>query len=277
MMKEPSRTALATAYARAYHQVADSPRILDDPFAVRLIGSSGEALSRAAEDGRLPVAATDRRRRLFFAARARFAEDRVAAAAARGVGQVVVLGAGLDTFGYRSTDPGLRVFEVDHPATQEWKRERLAEAAIDVPATTTLVPVDFETDDLAESLASAGFRRDAAAVFVWLGVVYYLTPEAARSTLEYVAGQTSSAEVILDYLEPATDDAQRARMQARAERVAAVGEPWFNFYDRDDLGALLRDLRFHDVEDLSAAELIGTYTGRTTEATSPSRILWARG
>lgn len=281
-MKGPSKTALATAYARAYHQVVDDPLILTDPIVGAMIGISDASLVRAAEEDRLPTTATDERRRLFFAARARFAEDRIAVAAAAGTRQVVILGAGLDTFAFRNPSADLRVFEVDHPETQEWKSSRLAAAGIAVPENAAPVPVDFEIDSLAESLAAAGFRREDPALFVWLGVIYYLTPEAAHSTLEFIAGQGSSTEVVFDYLQPATTEDQQARMSERAKRVAAVGEPWFNYYAPAALETELHSLGFHTVEDVSATALIDGYlTGSavvahagTTSLTS-SRIVRA--
>ncbi|WP_330181920.1 class I SAM-dependent methyltransferase [Nocardia sp. NBC_01503] len=287
----PSRTALVTAYARAYHQIADRPRILTDPLAARLLGVTVDELAefgRPAADlpdsdvdsGILRLGVSDRPRRLFFAARARFAEDRVAEAVAAGVRQVVILGAGLDTFAYRNPHPGLRVFEVDHPATQEWKHQRLAASGIDLPERLTFVPVDFETDTLATRLESAGFNRTDPAVFVWLGVVFYLTPDAARATLEYIAGQSESAEVIFDYLADADED--RAQLQARAQHAAAVGEPWFSYFAPDDLAAQLRELGFTDIDDRPATDLITGYLdgsadfeGEPPQALRPVRILRA--
>lgn len=282
----PSRTALVTAYARAYHQIADQPRILADPLAARLLDVTVDELNELGRPGEggheeiLRLGVGDRPRRLFFAARSRFAEDRVAAAVAAGVRQVVILGAGLDTFAYRHSHSGLRVFEVDHPATQAWKSERLAASGIDLPEGLSFVPVDFETDTLATRLADAGFSRSDSAVFVWLGVVYYLTPDAADGTLEYIARQSGSVEVIFDYL--ADTDEDRAQLRARAERAAAVGEPWFSYFAPDDIAARLRALGFTDVEDHAATDLIAGYLGDSAEfegeppqALRPVRILRA--
>lgn len=198
-------------------------------------------------------------RRLFFAARARFAEDAVAAAVTAGVRQVVILGADLDTFAYRNTCPDLRVFEVDHPATRAWKRERLASAGIDRPETLTFVPVDFETQTLAAGLESAGFTRTDPAVFVWLGVVFYLTSNAAHATLEYIAAQAQPVEVVFDYLQPANTEEDRAHHRARADRLAGVGEPLYSYFTPDDIAAQLRALGFTAIEDHSAADLISGY------------------
>jgi methyltransferase (TIGR00027 family) len=259
----PSRTALVTAYARAYHQIVDQPQIFTDPLAARLLGHAAEELPAATD--RLGSVVTERPRRLFFATRARFAEDAVAAAVTAGVRQVVILGAGLDTFAYRNPHRDLRVFEVDHPATQAWKRERLATTGIECPETVTYVPVDFETQTRAAELESAGFSRTAPAVFVWLGVVYYLTPDAANATLAYIAGQAQPVEVVFDYLRSATTDAERAYQRARAERLAAVGEPVFSYFTPDGIADQLRALGFTGVEDRSAADLISGYLGGSAE------------
>ncbi len=257
----PSRTALVTAYARAYHQIADRPQIFTDPLAARLLGVTAEELTELGTPttDHPGAGASDRPRRLFFAARARFAEDTVAAAIAVGVRQVVILGAGLDTFAYRNPRPDLRVFEVDHPATQAWKRERLATTGIDRPETLTFVPVDFETQTLAAGLESAGFTRTDPAVFVWLGVIFYLTPDAAHATLEYIAGQAQPVEVVFDYLQPAATDEDRAHQRARADRLAGIGEPLFSYFAPDDIAAQLHALGFTGIEDHSAPDLIAGY------------------
>lgn len=274
---EPSRTAQATAYARAYHQVADEPRIFTDPLAARLLGVTDAELvelDTATMDHPGHAGASNQPRRMFLAARARFAEDAVAAAAGAGVRQVVILGAGLDTFAYRNPYPDLHVFEVDHPATQTWKRERLAAAGIDLPETLTFVPVDFETQTLGKELESAGLDRSAPAVFVWLGVIFYLTADAIGSTLEYVAGQGGSSELIFDYLQPAESDEDRAAMRARAERLAVFGEPWFSFFAPDEIAGRLRSLGFTRIEDHWAPDLVAAYLdGFDPTAESPAQVL----
>src|ERR1700686_1320542 len=175
-----SKTAHRVAIRRAAHQLLDQPRVLDDPLALRIIGSEAEEALRSdpKEDH-----AFSRGFRAFMAARSRYAEDELAHAVAHGVRQYVVLGAGLDTFAYRNPHPGLRVFEVDHPDTQEWKREQLLAAGIAVPSALSFVPIDFERQTLADGLARAGFGAGDAAFFSWLGVTPYLTREACRTTL----------------------------------------------------------------------------------------------
>ncbi|MEV6068973.1 SAM-dependent methyltransferase [Nocardia sp. NPDC052001] len=262
---QPSRTALATAYARAYHQFADEPRIFTDPLAVRILGVDATVVAqrhatpstRPGEDPEL-----NRRRRLFLAARARFAEDTVAAAVATGTRQVVIVGAGLDTFAYRNPYPELRVFEVDHPDTQSWKRRQLAHSDIPVPDSVTYVPVDFETSTLAAGLAAAGFDRTRPAVFVWLGVIMYLTREAILGTLDYIAGQADTAQVIFDYLCPGETAEERAALQARAARVGAVGEPFLSYFTPAEMAELLHGLGYTDIEDHTAPDIIADLFGK---------------
>jgi methyltransferase (TIGR00027 family) len=278
MDNRSSRTALATAYARAYHQVADQPTIFKDDLAAPLLGVTADGLTKLSTRADDPVGAviSDRGRRLFFATRARVAEDAVAAAVAAGTRQVVILGAGLDTFAYRNQNPDLRVFEIDHPATQAWKRDRLAMAGIEIPATLTLVPVDFETHDLATELESAAFVRTEPAIFVWLGVIFYLTPSAARATLECIAGQAQPVEVIFDYLQSASSDEDRAHLQARAERLAVAGEPFFTYFTPEEIARLLRTLGFAVIDDRAAHDVISTYLGESVDCSEePARALRA--
>ncbi|MEU1207563.1 class I SAM-dependent methyltransferase [Nocardia sp. NPDC005825] len=259
-----SRTALATAYARAYHQLSGEPRVFTDPLAAKIVGVTAERiadLDTATLDRPGGADTRQRIRRYFLAARARFAEDVVATAVAAGTGQVVILGAGLDTFGYRNPYEGLRVFEVDHPDTQNWKRDMLARAGIDIPESLTFVPVDFETDTLAAGLAAAGFDRERSAVFVWLGVVMYLTRPAIEDTLRFIAGQGRPVHLVLDYLSSGTTDAERASVRERAARIAAINEPWLSYFEHEDIEALLRSCGFDTVEARPLAELFTDYLG----------------
>src|ERR1039458_4393784 len=190
---QPSRTARAAAVHRAAHQVLEKGRIFADPLALCILGEDAEALARDA--GHNPHR---RAMRLFIAVRTRFAEDALAAAVTHGVGQLVVLGAGLDTYAYRGAmRDRLRIFEVDHPATQAWKRQRLADADIPMPRTLTFAPVDFERETLRDGLAAAGFDPAQRSFFTWLGVVPYLTEEAAFATLSFI-GSLPGGEIAED-------------------------------------------------------------------------------
>ena len=259
---QPSRTALSAASHRAAHQVLEGGRIFTDPLAARILDRDPAEIAGEAK------ARPDRRAmRLFIAARTRFAEDALAAAVGRGVRQLVVLGAGLDTFAYRNpfVGDGLKVFEVDHPDTQAWKRERLAQAGITAPDRLTFAPVDFERTDLADGLAAAGFDAAQAAFFTWAGVVPYLTRDAVLATLRFIAGLPTGTEVTFDYGNPPTSLPlpQRLAQSRRAARVAAVGEPWLTYFESDDLAAELRGLGFTEIEDLGPAEIGLRYFGAT--------------
>jgi methyltransferase (TIGR00027 family) len=255
---QPSRTALGAAGHRAAHQVLEQGRIFCDPLALRILGANAEAAVSEAdhEPRRLGL-------RLFIAARTRFAEDALAAAVARGVTQLVVLGAGLDTYAYRTNLlDRLRVFEVDHPATQAWKRQRLASASIPVPSALTFAPIDFERDTLAEGLAAAGFDPAGQSFFTWLGVVPYLTEQAVFATLGFIASLPGGAHVVFDYANPPDEIAEperRAAHEALAARVAAAGEVFRSYFDTDALGARLRALGFREIEDLGPADIAARY------------------
>lgn len=156
---QPSATALGAAMHRAAHQLLDIPKILDDPLALRIIGTPAAAALRE----KLGWYEMNGSLRAFIVLRSRYAEDELSRAMDRGNRQYVILGAGLDTFAYRNPHPAsrLRVFEVDHPATQSWKRARLREEGIAVPASMAFAPVDFERQTRADGLARAGFRPEA--------------------------------------------------------------------------------------------------------------------
>jgi methyltransferase (TIGR00027 family) len=250
-----SKTALGVAIRRAAHQLVDVPPVLDDPIAVRLIGSSYRGkIGRASH----PVG---RDFRAFMAARSRYVEDQLAAFVERGGAQYVVLGAGLDTFAYRNPHGGLRVFEVDFPATQKWKREMLGEAAIALPEGLTFVPLDFEHQTLGEGLAEAGFDSGSAAFFGWLGVVPYLTLEAFQATLGVIAQLPAGSGVSFDYaVAPERLSAVgRKAFDGLAERVAAAGEPFQLFFTPEEMAEELRRAGFNRFEQLDSDHLNELY------------------
>jgi methyltransferase (TIGR00027 family) len=250
-----SRTALRVAIRRAAHQLIDRPLVLDDPIAVRLLGPG---FDRDMERAMHTVA---RDFRLFMASRSRYSEDKLAGAVAQGVTQYVILGAGLDTFAYRNLFPSLRVFEVDFPATQQWKREMLAQAAIAIPANLTFVPLDFEHKTLAECLAEAGFDSSAPAFFGWLGVVPYLTLDAFRSTLAAIGRLPAGTGVSFDYVfSPDTLSPKRRQVfDTLAKRVEAAGEPFRLFFAPDELERELRTAGFSRIEQTDTDRLNELY------------------
>ena len=250
-----SKTALRVAIRRAAHVLADPPPVLNDPIAVRLIGPGfARDLDRAMEN-------VARDFRAFMAARSRFVEDRLADAVRQGVTQYVVLGAGLDTFAYRNPFRSLRVFEVDFPATQEWKRELLAQAGVDVPGSVTFVALDFEHKALAVGLDEAGFDASRPAYFGWLGVVPYLTTEAFLATLGDIVRLPEGTAISFDYAFPpdTLTPKRRAIFDRLAERVSAAGEPFRLFFLPDQLERELRTLGFNRVEHTSIDKLNELY------------------
>lgn len=250
---QPSRTALAAAAHRAAHQVLEQGHIFRDPLALAILGETAESIAREAE------AHPERRpMRMFITARTRFAEDALASAVAKGNSQLVVLGAGLDTFAYRNPFPDrLRVFEVDHPATQAWKRERLAAANIPIPDSLTFAPIDFEGQILGEGLSAAGFDLTQPTFFTWLGVVPYLREEAVWSTLRFIVGLASRAHVVFDYSDPPETLAPdvRAYHDQRAASVLALGESWVSYFEAARLRPKLLATGFSRVEDLNPQQI----------------------
>jgi methyltransferase (TIGR00027 family) len=250
-----SKTALGVAIRRAAHQLMDRPPVLDDPIALRLVGSGyprhmERAMHRVARDFRA-----------FMAVRSRYVEDKLAEAVTQGVRQYVILGAGLDTFAYRNPFPSLCVFEVDFPATQEWKKAMLAQASIDVPAGLTFVPLDFEHQTLGEGLAASGFDAGMPAFCGWLGVIPYLTRDAFRATLGTIAQLPTGSGVGFDYaLAPETlSVVGRIAFTALAARVAAAGEPFQLFFTPASMEEELRRAGFHRVEQRNSEQLNELY------------------
>lgn len=250
-----SKTALRVAIRRAAHQLIDQPPVLNDPIAVRLVGTG---IARDMERAQHKVA---RDFRAYMAARSRFVEDQLAMAVAQGVNQYVILGAGLDTFAWRSPFPGLRVFEVDFPATQEWKRGMLKEAGLDHPSGLTFVPLDFEHKALATGLAEAGFDAGRAAFFGWLGVVPYLTREAFRATVGDLARMAAGSGVSFDYglSAEALGPLRRLALTALSERVASAGEPFKLLFTPEELEQEMRQAGFARLEQWDSGRLNSLY------------------
>jgi methyltransferase (TIGR00027 family) len=270
MEGRPSRTAQRVAMRRAAHQLCDVPLVFSDPLALSILGeeAAGKVRSETEEERLAPVART---MRAFMAVRSRFAEDELAAAVERGVRQYVVLGAGLDTFAYRNPHAELMVYEVDHPATQEWKRYRVERAGFAghaMPPSLRFAPVDFERETLADGLAAAAFRSGEPAFFSWLGVVPYLTLAAARATLAWIGGLPPGSAVAFDYAIPphTLNRMERMAFDALAERVARAGEPFQLFFTPEELERELRSAGFRELDDLDSDAINTRYfAGRADE------------
>jgi methyltransferase (TIGR00027 family) len=245
---------------RAAHQLVDNPLVFDDPLAVRIVGEpTGEqrATMKERESGRAARAL-----RAFMAARSRYAEDSLRRAVEHGVAQYVLLGAGLDTFAYRNPyGDAVRVFEVDHPATQAWKQGRLVDAGIIVPSSLTFTPVNFEREAVMDRLIANGFRVDRPAFFAWLGVTMYLGRETVIEMFHTLASLPPASGVVFDY---GVDRSllsfmERMVLDEFSRRVAAAGEPWTTFFKPAELAAALRDSGFTDVEDLGPDDINARY------------------
>jgi methyltransferase (TIGR00027 family) len=256
------------ARQRAAHQVLDHGSILYDPFAMKILREDEKDVLQFANAH--PLASVGR---LFTAARSRLAEDALAEAVERGIRQIVILGAGLDTFALRSpyADRQIRIFEVDHPATQAWKRQRLADAQLALPPWLTFVPVDFERDDLGETLAGSRFQQNSPAFFTWLGVVPYLTQDAISSTLNYMASIRDS-EVVFDYMEPPQgfSDEMRESVTQRIEQLEKINESWASRFEPAGIAAILRSRGFCQIEDISFEEISSRF-GHAVQGLAPGQ------
>jgi methyltransferase (TIGR00027 family) len=265
---QASVTALGAAGHRAAHQVLERGFVFADPLALRILGSEA--------DGAIALAKERPERRglrLFIAMRSRFAEDSARRAIDKGVRQILVLGAGLDTFAYRlEPTHELRIFELDHPATQAEKRRRLSEAQIAEPTHVSYVAHDFESGSMTVALKAAGLDPDRGAFVLWLGVTPYLTEEAVFATLGELASWPGGAEVVFDYTNPpeAVDEPNARNFHREmAERVAASGEPFRCYFDSPNLQARARELGFSDIEDLDRAALVARYLPHLPVAPRP--------
>jgi methyltransferase (TIGR00027 family) len=265
---EPSRTALMIAGQRAAHQMLDHGAIFSDPFATQMLREDERNMLQFANEH--PLASIGR---LFTAARSRIAEDALSEAVQRGIRQIVILGAGLDTFALRNPygARGIRVFEVDHPATQAWKRQRLVEAQLAVPPGLVFVPVDFESDDLGDVLAGVDFQQNSPAFFTWLGVVPYLTQDAVGRALDFMASIQDS-EVVFDYMEhPQTFSEEiRQLVTKRNEQLEKMGELSAGHFEPARIAALLRSHGFSDIEDIDFQEIKSRF-GAAVQGLAPAQ------
>jgi methyltransferase (TIGR00027 family) len=258
---QPSRTALRVALRRAAHQLHDeAPLVFEDPLAVSILGPEfREELRRTPDKTARPFSAA---LRAFMVTRARLAEDTLIEGIAQaGAKQYLVLGAGLDTFAYRNPHAGVRVFEVDHPATQAWKLELLTKAKIAVPAGVRHVPVDFESQSLAAELQAAGFDSSVPTVTAWLGVVPYLTLQAFRDTTELLGSFAAGSAVVFDYSQPAEVLSAREQLmlQSLSARVAQAGEPFRLFFTPEALAGELKMAGMEGLHDYGGPELTARY------------------
>jgi methyltransferase (TIGR00027 family) len=262
-----SKTAEMVAARRAAHRLIDSPLVFDDPLGMTIVAPSLSAVLRG-NPRHFDNGPWARRLRAALVARSRFSEDSLASAFAGGVRQYVILGAGLDTFAYRNPFPELRVFEIDHPATQASKRKRLAAASVTIPPTTTFISVDLSREPLGAALAASSFQRDAPSFWAWLGVVMYLDRSAIRETLAFIGSLPKGTALVFDYgTPPAWYNLRHQFAVARLQkRLTAIGEPWKTLLKPAEARALLTGAGFSSIEDLNARAIDARYfAGRTDD------------
>jgi len=279
---KPSQTAFMTAVQRGHHDaVAPEPKILRDNLALALAGVNSSEAAQAYIDTMIETFSklSDLETAKIFMGRidgavcmrSRVVEEELALARGRGVKQLVILGAGLDTTAYRRTDltDGLQVFEVDHPSTQIWKRERLEATNIDIPDNVKFVAFDFENQTLAEALKLGGVQPDKMTFFTWLGVHMYLTDEAVRSTLGVMGAYPKGSEMVMDFISPSyvlEGGVAENSVEQLQKVVTEMGEPIKSRYYENELEEILKGSGFSQVNYLTAKWLVDNYLGGEKKA-----------
>ncbi len=236
----------------------DNPKIFEDPIALSIIGSQG--ISDIRKKKRKFESRIQKYLRAIVIARSRFVEDELSAAINRNIRQYVILGAGLDTFAYRNphSSIGLKIFEVDYPSTQEWKRRQLEAAKITVPDLLTFIPINFEHQPLEDRLREAGLRTDEPSFFSWLGVTMYLSREAMMKTMKSILSVSSPGTgIVFDYVVPPSSQTFLRRLVFRllSNKVRSFGEPWQTFYDPNSLIKDLGTIGFKQAEDIGPEDV----------------------
>jgi methyltransferase (TIGR00027 family) len=249
---QPSRTMLRSAIRRAAHQLLDAPLIFNDPIVVRLVPEATDPTIRDTLDE--PGAPDAKLFRCMFAMRSRFAEDRLAQAAPRGVRQYVMVGAGLDTFPWRQPDfaKTMQIFSVDHPASQAWTRERFHVNGLFSPSNLTYVPADLEERRLGEQLTACGFKCNTASFWSALGVMQYLERGTIDALFGFISTLAKGSEFVFSFAPPDQLDVKNpGAFVAVDQRQAALGEPWKSRLRSSDLITELTAFGFNDIFHLT--------------------------
>jgi len=257
-LRNPSFTANRVAMMRAAHQVLDNPIVFKDPIALSIIDA--QSASSIYSKKRTFKTKLHSYLRAIVVARSCFAEAQLSEAIRNSVSQYVILGAGLDTFAYRNPNnhDNLHIFEVDYPATQDWKRRQLNAADIRIPETLTFVPIDFETQSLADQLEKAGFRTDELTFFSCLGVTMYLTHDTMMETMKFITSSTpSGSKIVFDYVIPPSSQnfLRRLVFYLLSKKAGRAGEPWKRFYDPNSLVKALNAIGFSKTEDIGPEKI----------------------
>jgi methyltransferase (TIGR00027 family) len=266
----PDSTAVRVALWRALHlEVDPPPHVLEDEIGLKLVAPDDGWRHRPDMDPHFTS-----RFRASIVARARFIEDMVVERAGRGVGQYVILGAGLDSFAQRRPEiaSSLKVFEVDPPGPQAWKRRRLIELGFGIPEWLRLVPVDFEAGDAWwQRLAAAGFDPGRPAIVASTGVSMYLTKDAIAATLRQIAALAPGSMLAMTFLLPLelADPEVRPGLQLAEKGARASGTPFISFFTPTEMQALAREAGFREVQHVSAATLAQRYFAGRTDGFRP--------
>ena len=270
MTAAPDSSAVRVALWRALHvEVDPPPHVLEDEIGLQLVAPDDGWRRRPDMDAQAT--------RLFRASiviRARFIEDLVAEQADRGVTQYVILGAGLDTFAQRQPELASRltIFEVDRPAPQTWKKQRLIELGFGVPQWLRFVPVDFEAGgSWWEQLETAGFDANQPAVVASTGVSMYLTKDAIMAMLRQAAQLAAGSTFVMTFILPLeyAGPEERVGLEAAAKGARAGGTPFISFFTPEEMVALAREAGFRDAQALSAATLAEGYFAGSTHGLRP--------
>jgi methyltransferase (TIGR00027 family) len=253
--KGASMTARWVAMMRGMHLVVDdNPKIFTDQFGQALADLPDAEIGGINDPNWVDPEKTGNRTHMIW--RSRITEDHLQGQALQGISQYVLLGAGLDSFAYRrpASLEHISVFEIDHPSSQEWKRQRLKELDITIPENVYFVPVDFETEDLIEKLKQSKFDPALPSFFSWLGVIYYLNKEATQKTLRTLLATISEhCEFVLDFMIPTEmlSGRDRTAMEETIKTVTDAGEPFLGLYSPEELEATLKQVGFDKVTHIS--------------------------
>jgi len=267
----PSASAQFAAAHRAYHLMHDRPAILEDSAAGWLLGPPLSAILRVAPLRWLfwrPLLAKVRPISTFVVVRSRYTEDTVEDSIRQGCRQYVILGAGLDSWALRHNEPAVTVFELDHPATQQWKEARIRSRLGALPSPLVLIPVDFERESIADVLPSHGFDPRASAFVSWLGTICYLTRGAIEEAFTSLARVCApGSRIAFDYFQPKStmSPSDLQLFEALDEGGARRGEPMQTLLDAEEMAEIVLSAGFRVVEDLSASDIRRRYLAQRTD------------
>ena len=255
-----SMTSMGVAILRAVHQLVDhNPKVLEDPVIVKLLDThiTERIMEHPAVYQSLPAV----KLRSHVLLRSRYAEDCLQRAYDRGIRQYLILGAGLDTFAYRqgNNTAALKIFEVDHPATQAQKISDLHKAGIDIPSNLRFVPIDFESSTLAIGLQKSDLDFHQPAFISWLGVTMYLTMDAIDGVFSFVTSLAPGTEIVFTFAQPQKEPSYFALQSAQA------GEPWLSYFTIGELTEKLKSHGFSEISFLSPDEARSLYFARRTD------------